>query len=257
MSAKKYIIPAIVLLALVAGTGVAYAEHAWGNYHWARMENPFTLKLGNNVTGQWSSVLATASTDWTASAVLDTTVVSGLSTKNCRPTNGRVEVCNSKYGNNGWLGIAQIWANGDHITQGVVKLNDTYFNTPRYNTVAWRNLVTCQEVGHTFGLDHQDEDFSNANLGTCMDYTNDPASNQHPNAHDYEELVNIYAHNDAFTTILSTVTTKLRNATAASVADEHTEFGTVTRRDAQGKPSVYEKDLGKGEKLVTHVFWAE
>jgi hypothetical protein len=39
----------------------------------------------------------------------------------------------------------------------------------------------CQEVGHTFGLDHQDENFNNTNLGTCMDYTNDPSTNQHPN----------------------------------------------------------------------------
>ena len=32
----------------------------------------------------------------------------------------------------------------------------------------------CQVGGHDFGLDHQDEDFINANLNTCMDYTNDP-----------------------------------------------------------------------------------
>lgn len=30
--------------------------------------------------------------------------------------------------NNGWLGIASISVNGSHITQGTVKLNDTYFN---------------------------------------------------------------------------------------------------------------------------------
>jgi hypothetical protein len=40
-------------------------------------------------------------------------------------------------------------------------VNDTYFNTPKYDTSAWRNLVMCQEVGHTLGLDHQDEDFDN------------------------------------------------------------------------------------------------
>ena len=70
-----------------------------------------------------------------------------------------------------------------------MKLNDTYFNTSTYNTEAWRNLVSCQEVGHTFGLDHQDENFNNPNLGTCMDYTNDPSSNQHPNQHDYDHLM--------------------------------------------------------------------
>src|SRR6266508_6040944 len=111
----------------------------------------------------------------------------------CQATTGRVEVCNSTYGNNGWLGIASIWiTTGNHITQGTVKLNDTYFNTSTYNTTAWRNLVSCQEVGHTFGLDHQDENFDNPNLGTCMDYTRDSSTNQHPNSHDYEELLCIY-----------------------------------------------------------------
>ena len=59
----------------------------------------------------------------------------------------------------------------------------------------------CQEVGHTFGLDHQDENFNNANLGTCMDYTNDPSTNQHPNKHDYDELITIYSHLDSTTTV--------------------------------------------------------
>jgi hypothetical protein len=44
----------------------------------------------------------------------------------------------------------------------------------------WRQMVNCQEIRHTFGLEHQDEDFYNANLNTCMDYTTDPRSNQHP-----------------------------------------------------------------------------
>ena len=44
----------------------------------------------------------------------------------------------------------------------------------QYNTPAYRRFVTCQELGHDFGLDHQDEVFDNPNLGSCMDYTNDP-----------------------------------------------------------------------------------
>ena len=59
----------------------------------------------------------------------------------------------------------------------------------------------CQEVGHTLGLDHQDENFDNPNLGTCMDYTSDPGTNQHPNQHDYDELEAIYAHLDTTTTV--------------------------------------------------------
>lgn len=267
---KKFAIStsSFAVFAILAFAGTAIASHSWGGYHWARQSNPFTLKLGDDVSGAWDAALATASGDWSVSDVLNTTIVSGLSNpKNCKSVSGRVEICNSKYGNNGWLGIAQIWVTGGvHITAGTVKLNDTYFNTSRYNTVAWRNLVVCQEVGHTFGLDHQDENFNNANLGTCMDYTGDPTGtlgtngtldNEHPNAHDYEELDVIYAHTDSFTTILSTVVSKIRNGVASGRADENSELGVVVRRDGQGKPSVYEKDLGRGDKLVTHIFWTE
>ncbi|MEK7215504.1 MAG: hypothetical protein AAB289_07915, partial [Chloroflexota bacterium] len=48
----------------------AEADHSWGNYHWARTANPFTLTLGDNVSSAWDSYLATASTDWSLSVVL-------------------------------------------------------------------------------------------------------------------------------------------------------------------------------------------
>ncbi len=187
----------------------AYATHSWSNYHWARTTNSFTLKLGDNVSTGWDAYLAEASTDWSQSSVLDTAIVSGgTSARRCLPTTGRVEVCNSRYGFNGWLGVASIWISGNHITQGTVKVNDSYFNTAKFHTPPWRRLVMCQEVGHTFGLDHQDENFSNPNLGTCMDYTNDPdgpPSNEHPNSHDYDQLDTIYAHLDSITTVGQTV----------------------------------------------------
>ncbi|MBI3761599.1 MAG: hypothetical protein HY260_07020, partial [Chloroflexi bacterium] len=147
------VVAVVVLFALAAFPISASANHSWGNYHWARTSNPFTLKLGDNLSSNWDPYLATTSSDWSLSTVLDTTIVAGQAKANCRPSTGRVEVCNKTYGNNGWLGLAQIWASGSHITQGAVKVNDTYFNSPPYNTAAWRNLVMCQEVGHMFGLD--------------------------------------------------------------------------------------------------------
>lgn len=233
----------------------AYASHAWGNYHWARQSNPFTLKLGDNVSATWDPYVATTSSDWSLSSVLDTSIVAGQGRKNCRPTVGRVEVCNAKYGNNGWLGIAQIWISGSHITQGITKLNDTYFTTAKYNTAAWRNLVLCQEVGHTFGLDHQDEDFANAPLGTCMDYSNDPTLNQHPNAHDYEQLALIYAHLDSTTTIGSVTAPQAKDD--VDDADGPPQWGNVLRKDGNGRTSLYERDLGGGHKVFTFVFWAD
>jgi hypothetical protein len=243
----------------------AEANHSWAGYHWARTSNPLSLKLGDNVTTLWDSYLLTASNDWNSSTVLSTNVVAGLSSaKNCKPTLGRVEVCNNRYGNNGWLGIAQIWASGSHITQGVTKLNDTYFNTAKYNTPAWKQMVVCQEVGHTFGLDHQDENFSNINLGTCMDYTNAPAggvvngfdygpSNLSLNAHDYEELSIIYSHLDSTNTSSSTVASNHANIDL----NNPSEWGKAISKDAQGKDSVFEKDLGHGNKILTHVIWVQ
>lgn len=251
---RRSVVAVATSAALFASTGVAYATHSWGGYHWARTSNPFTLKLGDNVTSVWDAYLATTSDDWSVSSVLDTVIVSGGGGKNCRPTSGRVEVCNKKYGNNGWLGIASVWVSGTHITQGTVKLNDTYFLSQTYNTPAWRNLVMCQEVGHTFGLGHQDEFFDNANLGTCMDYTNNPSTNQHPNIHDYDQLELIYAHLDGTTTVGSATTPSAKSDVEL---DGPQQWGKVINKSKNGKPSLYERDLGGGHKVFTFVIWTD
>ena len=226
------------------------ANHSWGGYHWARTSNPFTVKLGNNVTSQWTSFLNTASADWTNSAVLDTTIVAGGSQRSrCNSSKGRVEVCNYEYGTTGWLGIASISINGEHITAGTVKLNDTYYAQAQYNTPAWRALVMCQEVGHTFGLAHQDENFGNANLNTCMDYTNLPDSNQHPNTHDYDQLVSIYSHVDTTTTVQSAVPTQ--------ALDQLTELGELVDTRGQGHIQTFVHDFGPDLKVISDVFWIE
>jgi len=246
------------VLALLAGTSsVGNANHSWGGYHWARTTNTFTLKLGDNLNNTWKPYLSTTSSDWTQSTVLDTVIVAGgTKPRNCRPTSGRGEVCNNSYGNTGWLGVASISiTGGTHITQGTVKLNDTYFNTATYNTQAWRNLVMCQEGGHIFGLAHQDEAFDNPNLGTCMDYTNNPFSNQHPNAHDYQMLASIYAHADSTTTV--DTSTSLPAAMTNRDFDRPSSWGQLVKRSRDGSREIYERDFGGGNKLVTHVFWAQ
>lgn len=261
---RRSLIFVLALVAIAALATVTFARHSWRKYHWARTSNPFTLKLGNNLNSNWSSYLNTASGDWSQSTVLQTNVVTGQSSPStCPPTAGRVEVCNANYGSTGWLGIAQIWASGFHITQGVTKLNDYYFNQARYNTPSWRLMVTCQEVGHTFGLDHQDENFNNLNLGTCMDYSNDPSgtagtngtlNNEHPNAHDYEQLASIYAHLDGSTTVGQRTNP---SANAPGQADKDPNWGVLVRTTNGGRTSLFEKDLGNGQRIFTFVIWAD
>lgn len=247
---------ALTLLGTLAVAAPASANHSWGGYHWARTSNPFGLTLGSNVSGTWSGMLATASTDWSQSTVLDLTTSAGRTTaRKCRATLGRVEVCNATYGNNGWLGLAQIWiSGGTHITQGTTKMNDTYFNTAKYNNPNEKLHVMCQEVGHTFGLDHQSEDGSSQN--TCMDYFSNTGANAgsavstHPNAHDYEELQIIYQHLDSTTTLAST-------PTSAGMAGREGAQAWRTERHDNRHSSVITESFPDDTARVTVIDWAD
>lgn len=255
-----------VVVAVVSAATV-YANHSWGGYHWARTANPFTLKAGDNVSTAWDAYLDGSITDWNQAAELQLLKVTGSANpKNCRPTAGRIEVCSSRYGNTGWLGIAQIWVTeGTHITQAVTKLNDTYFASATYNTPAWRRMVACQEIAHDFGLDHQDETFDNPNLGSCMDYTNDPAgtgangplSNEHPNKHDFDEISIIYAHLDSSTTIGAALPNGAPAAMNQIGLDGPAQWGRLVSSSRNGRSQTFELDFGRGHKVITHVFWAD
>lgn len=249
-------------LVFAAFPTLASASHSWGSYHWARTGNPFSLMLGDNVSSAWDAYLATASTDWTFSSVLNTTIAAGGTTsdpRKCRPTSGRVEVCSASYGG-AWLGLAQIWVSGSHIYQATTKVNDFYFNKPKYNTPAWRRFVMCQEVGHVFGLDHQNESFYDANLGSCMDYTSNPLgppSNEHPNAHDYQQLELIYnGHSDGSITAAQ-IAAKVPPGLSEIDFSGPAQWGRLVRSTNRGLTQLYELDFGGGHKLFTFVIWAE
>jgi hypothetical protein len=272
---KSVLVLAVLLVAAVP----MYANHSWGNYHWARTANPFTLKVNDNVTSNWEAYVAEAQSDWNQSTVLDLNVIWQnplSSTRKCASVAGQIEICNNKYGQNGWLGIAGISISGSHITKAYTKLNDTYFNMAQYNTPAWRRMVTCQELAHDFGLDHQDETFDNANLGSCMDYTNDPdggaggassndPSNEHPNSHDFQQISTIYSHTDSTTTISSMLTdlalSYTRPPTMVEINGNDDDFGTPVHYDGHGRPNVFAKPTGMnadGELMfdLIHVTWA-
>ena len=225
------------------------ASHSWGGYHWKRTTTQISPPIGDNVTSAWDSYLQIAVGDWNLSSRIQSSLVAGSTSRTtCNPVSGRIEVCNYTYGSTGWLGIAQIWLSSGHIYQGTTKLNDTYFNTSTYNTPAWRSAVTCQEIGHDYGLGHQDENFNDDRTTSCMEYTNWPAGNEHPDQHDYDQLYTIYNHLESASNLPTT-------SSSPSVGNSRGEWGRAMGTDAHGRENRFIRDFGNGVQVVTHVLW--
>lgn len=270
MNKKFYGLLCLSILIFVFVAMPTFANHAWANYHWARSSNPISLTLGDNMDSTWDTYLVQAMADWDNSSVLSLSLVgpSGNTRRCSSNASNHVEVCNDSYGNTGWLGIAGISVSGDHITSAYAKMNDTYFNTAQYNTPEWRLFVTCQEIGHAFGLGHQDEGFDPPNLGTCMDYTSDPnrddgaGNNLHPDDHDYAQLESIYAHLDSGGGNSGCNPRSPQcnsgagnNGINGSDFNHPSEWGQLVRQN--GRIAVYERDFGNGNSVLTIVIWAD
>lgn len=258
---RRWMVFAGGLAALGGLMNVALASHSWGGYHWARKTNPFTLKLGNNLSSDdWKLRLGQASSDWNSgNTPVITALAAGQSNnKRCSMVAGTTQVCNSTYGRNGWLGLASIYiTGGEHITQGSAKMNDTYFNTSTYNNPNERQHVMCQEIAHTFGLGHQSEDGSSQN--SCMDYFSNTGANAgstlstKPNQHDFDQLNTIYAHLDNTTTVAAPATSP--SSAAGDVSDDPNSWGRLVSQSRNGQSSTYEAHNRDGSKTVTHVYW--
>lgn len=196
---KKALVTAAGVLVLCTS---AQAGHSWSNYHWSITGLPLSLTIINSTTNDWDPYVAQALVDWNNDLYSPNNPVLNLSQtdgstnnrtrRQCRGPSGGVRICNLDYGATGWLGIAGISISDGHITTGYTKLNDYYFSQSNYNQPNWKQSVTCQELGHNVGLGHQDEDFNNQSLFTCMDYQDPPT--EPPNYHDFEQLHAMYSH---------------------------------------------------------------
>ncbi|HVS03260.1 MAG TPA: hypothetical protein VMT16_10865, partial [Thermoanaerobaculia bacterium] len=123
----------------------------------------------------------------------------------------------------------------------------------------------CQEVGHGFGLGHQNEDFSTDLTRSCMEYTSAPEGNEHPDSHDYNMLEEIYAHLDGGDGGGGGggdggcwPPGKCKNGKGPPPAfnitlnDPH-QWGRLIAH-SRGK-SLFMQDFGNGYRVFTHVTW--
>lgn len=261
----------VTVLAVAMGVGAAgfgstlMAEHAWSSYHWARTKSSFDLTVVNSTTADWDGYVDQAVVDWSGSSSLNMIQDPGGSIadkdrRQCNGPSGQVRICNMTYGQTGWLGIAGISIDTQgHITTGYTKLNDTYFSTAFYNTPAWKQSVTCQELGHNVGLGHQDEDFNNQSLYSCMDYQNPPY--EYPNAHDFDQLALIYGHTDTYDSYSSggaPTPCKGRKCQGAAVGIDNgnSPLGWGLSLGRRGQSETFLRIDPDGTRHLTHVTWA-
>ena len=272
MSNKKLLPAASIFLLLTLLTSTSYADNSWGNYHWARQANPFALTIVNSTTADWDGYVGAAVADWSTSTVLSfvetDSSTSSRVRRRCKPPTGQIRICNLSYGQNGWLGLAGITIDSNsHITSGYTKLNDSYFSSGFYNDPAWKQSVTCQELGHDFGLGHQDENFNNDSLFSCMDYQNPPFPS--PNNHDFGQLETIYATTDSYDSFVTDTggdggggggggcnAPPGKGCNKSDVGNNNGDNGWGMSLGRRGQSETFIRIDRQGIRHITHVYWA-
>ena len=173
---------AALLLAIATGfTGSALASHYWycsGSTPWHYAN--YSINWYNGASGDYYNIYQEeAKTDSNAWSPYTDVFLAPVSASG---TTDHINAYSGYYGSNGWLGIAEIRGySGCVVLNGRVRLNRSYLDNGSYSRTNKKH-VACQEVGHLFGLHH-----NQSSSTTCM---NDLIlSAPQPNSHD-RDLVN-------------------------------------------------------------------
>lgn len=155
--------------------------------------NGLTLTVLDNLQqdSDWHSYMDEAIMDWDNGSPDAVTLNMRTMTydPDCRAVRRAMKVCNANYGPTDWRGVNQILLQDDYIITSLAKMNDYYLDGTNR---AQKQYTMCHELGHGLGLGHSDENFHNKDLGNCMDYTERPQNNMHPDTMNFETLVELY-----------------------------------------------------------------
>ena len=164
----------LVIVLTTAFPSEADASH-WFGYKWRSA--PVGLTLIDATTGDWPGIVARAAAQWNVSSAVEFVIKRGP----CQPKMNAVVICNANYGA-GVASFARLSINRLIIRGAVIQINDYYYGPQTYIEGRW--AVTCQELGHTLGLDHDPSALGGPY--SCMGW------GWQPGPHDYEQLLLIY-----------------------------------------------------------------
>jgi hypothetical protein len=143
----------LVVALVVVNTAMVPATtsmHRWWQWHWHR-SNLNVWVYGSHVT-QTRAAMA----DWSNNTDINLTEVT---------SHNHISAWGQNFGDTGWGGLASIESSSwdwhcwwwCEVTHAHARFNSFYSGTNNW----WAQGVQCQEIGHTFGLDHD-------NTGGCM-----------------------------------------------------------------------------------------
>ena len=231
--------------------------------------NPFTLKTGDNVDSKWDAYLDEAI------ARLDRGCASSTGQGGRRgeaeelPADGRArsKSCNRDLRQHRLAGIAQIWiTGGTHITQGDHEAERHYFNTadvqhagvaPPRDVPGDRARFRTRSPGRGLRQSRtSDRAWTTRAIPTAAAHTVRATSTRTRTTS--SRSATIYAHLDS--------TTHGRRGVAAGsspAGDDRSrvrgpgQWGRLRQVDPERSRPDLELDFGDGQKIMTHVFWAD
>ncbi len=176
---RKRLLASALLLGMTFGTALQ-ASHYWycgsSAYHYPWLNIYYKNNATNSAPKAYKNILQSELGGWDSATCLNFTSTTPDLTMNA-----------AFYGSTGWLGLATLDSlSGCHVIKASSLLNRSYLDSSSYSSTNVSH-VACQEIGHTFGLNH-----NQSSTTTCMNDTILTAP--YPNQHDIDAIRSLYAH---------------------------------------------------------------
>jgi len=222
---------------------------------WHNRGNGLHLTIVNGLTSDWYRYFTTAVDDWNACPALDLDTETIEPDDRCQPITGQMKVCNAAYGLTAWTGLNEVYfeGNGAYIVSSVAKMNESYL---RRSSSEEKQFVMCHEIGHGFGLPHRDENTTNLDLGTCLDYTARPVNNMQPDETDFSHLIDIYGQRRGRKMPSLRSRNEEDRLRFERIVSEKRSYKEGRLLHRSGRREVYESNLGGDITMITTVLLA-